>query len=187
LGFGDCFVSKDKNLTKAPVRFLENRLLAEAEKVGRFKREQHQAGGSRLPESNREDMEVFPARIRQLLPVLGSDLLSPVAQSEARSQPGGVLYCRIKGAEGRGMRTSDGFVVCEGSTAVNEERRSTESYPYLVAQRKQLFDDGTLVEKGEYLACTKNAEFSSPSSAAVVIHGGSANGLIAWKNASGRR
>ncbi len=180
------FVSKDENLTKAHVRFLENRLLAEAEKVGRFKLEQNQAGGSRLPESDREDMEVFLARIRQLLPVLGSDILSPVAQAEARSLPGGVLYCRIKGAEGRGMRTADGFVVFEGSTAVKEERRSTESYPYLVAQRKQLVDDGTLAEKDEYLVFTKNAEFPSPSSAAVVIHGGSANGLTTWKNASGK-
>lgn len=180
------FVSKDENLTKAHVRFLENRLLAEAEKVGRFKLEQNQAGGSRLPESDREDMEVFLARIRQLLPVLGCDILAPVAQSEARSQPGGVLYCRIKGAEGRGMRTADGFVVFEGSTAVKEERRSTESYLYLVAQRKQLVDDGTLGGKGEFLVFTKNVEFSSPSSAAVVIHGGSANGLTAWKNASGK-
>lgn len=180
------FVSKDENLTKAHVRFLENRLLAEAEKVGRFKLEQNQAGGSRLPESDREDMEVFLARIRQLLPVLGSDILSPIAQSEAKSQSAGVLYCRIKGAEGRGMRTADGFVVFEGSTAVKEERRSTESYPYLIAQRKQLIDGGTLTEKGDVLVFTKNAEFSSPSSAAVVIHGGSANGLTAWKNASGK-
>jgi hypothetical protein len=33
---------------------------------------------------------------------------------------------------------------------------------------------------------TKDAEFSSPSAAAVVIHGGSANGLIAWKTEGGQ-
>ena len=60
------FVSKDENLTKAHVRYLESRLLAEATKVGRFTLEQNQAGGSRLPESDREDMEVFLSRIRQL-------------------------------------------------------------------------------------------------------------------------
>jgi hypothetical protein len=65
------FVSKDENLTKAHVRYLESRLLAEAAQVGRFTLEQNQAGGSKLPESDREDMEVFIARIRQLLPVLG--------------------------------------------------------------------------------------------------------------------
>jgi len=32
----------------------------------------------------------------------------------------------------------------------------------------------------------KDTEFSSPSAAAAVIHGGSANGLIAWKNEEGK-
>jgi hypothetical protein len=32
----------------------------------------------------------------------------------------------------------------------------------------------------------KDAEFSSPSAAAAVIHGGSANGLTAWKDKSGK-
>lgn len=180
------FVSKDENLTKAHVRYLESRLLAEAAQIGRFTLEQNQAAGSRLPESDREDMEVFLSRIRQLLPVLGSDILAPIAQTTAKAQPGGLLFCRIKGAEARGQRTANGFVVLQGSTAVLEERPSAENYPYLVAQRKQLITDGTLIEKDGFLAFTKDAEFSSPSSAATVIHGGSANGLIVWKSRDGK-
>ena len=71
-------MSKDENLTKAHVRFLESRLLAEAALIKRFTLEQNQAGGSKLPESDREDMEVFLERIKQLLPVLGSDILAPL-------------------------------------------------------------------------------------------------------------
>jgi Domain of unknown function (DUF4357) len=179
------FVSKDENLTKAHVRYVESRLLTEATQVGRFTLEQNQAGGSKLPESDRADMEVFLSRIQQLLPVLGSDLLIPIAQASAKPPPGGVLFCRIKGAEARGQRTADGFVVFRDSTAVLEERPSTESYPYVVAQRKQLIADGTLVQKNGLLVFTKDVEFSSPSAAAVVIHGGSANGLTAWKTADG--
>ena len=179
------FVSKDENLTKAHVRYLESRLLTEATQAGRFTLEQNQAGGSKLPESDRADMEVFLSRIQQLLPVLGSDLLIPIAQASAKPPPGGVLFCRIKGAEARGQRTADGFVVFRDSTAVLEERPSTESYPYVVAQRKQLIADGTLVQKNGLLVFTKDVEFSSPSAAAVVIHGGSANGLTAWKTADG--
>src|SRR5713226_911317 len=78
------FVSKDENLTKAHVRYLESRLLTEATQVGRFTLEQNQSGGSKLPESDREDMEVFLEHTRQLLPVLGSDLLIPVAQPSAK-------------------------------------------------------------------------------------------------------
>ena len=180
------FVSKDENLTKAHVRYLENRLLAEAAAINRYTLEQNQAGGSRLPESDREDMEVFLSRIRQLLPVHGSEIVSPIAQPATKDQPGGVLLCRIKNAEARGQRTANGFVVFKGSTAILEERPSTEKYPYVLAQRKQLITDGTLIEKDGLLLFTKDSEFTSPSAAAVVVHGGSANGLSAWKTEGGK-
>lgn len=180
------FVSKDENLTKAHVRYLESRLLAEAAKVNKFTIEQNQSGGSRLPESDREDMEVFLSRIQQLLPVLGSDILSPISQPDAKVQPGGVLLCRMKGAEGQGQRTANGFVVFKGSTAVLEERPSMGKYPYVMVQRKQLISEGVLIEKDGFLVFTKDTEFSSPSAAAAAIHGGSANGLIAWKTENGK-
>lgn len=179
------FVSKDENLTKAHVRYLEDRLLTEASQVGRFTLEQNQAGGSRLPESDREDMEVFLSRIRQLLPVLGSDLLIPVAQPAAKYQSGGVLFCRRKGAEARGHRTPDGFVVLKGSTAVLHERESAKSWPATIATRKQLIADGTLSQKDGFYEFTRDVQFSSPSAAAAVIEGGSANGLIEWKTKDG--
>jgi len=180
------FMGKDENLTKAHVRYLEQRLLVEAAAVNRFTLEQNQAGGSKLPESDREDMEVFFSRIRQLLPVLGCDIITPIAQPAAKPQPGGVLYCRMKEAEARGQRTANGFVVLQGSTASLEDRPSTEKYPNVLAHRKQLIANGTLVEKTGLFVFTKAVEFTSPSAAAVVIHGGSANGLTAWKTKDGK-
>ena len=142
------FVSKDENLTKAHVRYLESRLLAEAGEVGRFIFEQNQAGGSKLPESDREDMEVFLSRIRQLLPVLGSDLLAPISQVSAKLQSGGILTCRMKGAEAHGQRTANGFVIYSGSTAVLELRPSAQlRHPFVVTMRKQLLAEKTLVEE----------------------------------------
>ena len=178
------FVSKDENLTKAHVKYLEGRLISEATQVARFTLENSQASGSKLPESDREDMEVFLDRIRQLLPVLGSDLLIPIAQPTAKQQPGGILFCRMKGAEGRGHRTPDGFVVLKGSTAVLQER--TKSMPHVVALRKQLITEGTLVQTGEFYKFTRDAEFPSPSAAAAVIEGGHANGLSDWKTKDGK-
>ena len=180
------FVSKDENLTKAHVRHLENRLLAEAVTAHRFTLEQNQPGGSKLPESDREDMEVFLSHIRQLLPVLGSDLLVPVAQPSAKQQSGGTLFCRMKGAEARGHRTPDGFVVLQGSTAVLQERQSAMKWPHVVALRNKLIADGTLAQKDDFYRFSRDVEFSSPSAAASVIHGGSANGLLAWRTKDGR-
>ena len=179
------FVSKDENLTKAHVRYLESRLLMEATTVGRFVLEQNQATGSKLPESDREDMEVFLSRARQLLPVLGSDILTPIAQQATTCNSAGVLLCRMKGAEARGRRTPNGFVVFVGSTAVLDERPSAQSYPWVTTLRNELIAHGTLVAKGDFLEFTKDCEFLSPSAAAAVVHGGTANGLTAWKNIDG--
>jgi hypothetical protein len=177
------FVGKD--LTKAHVRYIEYRLLSEAAQVGRCTLEQNKAGGSNLPESDRHDMEVFLSHIRQLLPVLGCDLLIPIAQP-SKQQSGGILFCRMKGAEGRGHRTPDGFVVLQGSTAVLEERPSAKQWPSAVPLRKQLIGDGTLIPKDGFYNFTRDAQFSSPSAAAAVIEGGSSNGLIEWKTEDGR-
>jgi hypothetical protein len=181
------FVSKDENLTKAHVRYLENRLIQEAKAIGRYELENANASNPKLPESDREDMEVYLARIRQVLPVLGSDLLSPIAGSTKPTHPQPQLLCKIKDALASGRRTEAGFVVFAKSTAVLTVRRSAESqYPNTIALRQRLIQDKTLVEQDGVYVFTKDVEFSSPSAAAAVIHGGSANGLTAWKDKNGK-
>jgi len=181
------FVSKDENLTKAHIRYLENRLLDEAKQAGRYKLENANSSNPKLPESDREDMEVFLSRIRQVLPVLGSDLLTPIHGSIKTARPQHELYCKNKGAVARGHRTEGGFVVFKDSTAVAVERPSAQAqHPYVLSLRKKLVQDGTLVEQNGVLVFTKDTEFASPSAAAAVIHGGGANGLTAWKDAGGK-
>lgn len=180
------FISKDENLTKAHVRYLESKLIQEAAQVGRFSLENSQTSGAKLPESDREDMEVFLERIRQLLPVLGSDILTPIAQPGAGRQTSQYLTCQIRDAVGKGKRTVNGFVVYKGSTAVLQDRPSAGKYPYVVSLRHRLIDEGALKEENGLFVFMKDVEFTSPSAAAAVIHGGSANGLTAWKDETGR-
>ncbi|MCP5279485.1 MAG: GIY-YIG nuclease family protein [Thiobacillus sp.] len=181
------FVSKDENLTKAHIRYLENRLLIEAKNAGRYRLENSNSSNPKLPESDREDMEVFLSRIQQVLPVLGSDLLTPIAGSKKSVTPQHQLVCKNKGAIAHGQRTEAGFVIFKDSTAVVAERPSAEAqHPFVVALRKKLVKDGILVEKDGFFLFTKDSEFASPSAAAAVIHGGGANGLTAWKNADGK-
>jgi hypothetical protein len=173
------FVSKDENLTKAHVRYLESRILVEALSVGRYVIEQNQAGGSKLPESDREDMEVFLSRIRQLLPVLGSDILTPVAQVPTSQSAANLLFCTVKTVEARGRRSPNGFVIYKGSSAVSEMRPSAQQW--VITLRQQLLDEGTLTPDGELLRFMKDVEFASPSAAAATVRGGNSNGLTAWK------
>jgi hypothetical protein len=180
------FVSKDENLTKSHIRYLEGRLIDEAHQVGRFKLLNGQSSGSKLPESDREDMEVFLDRVVQLLPVLGCDLLTPILDVAA-SSPKLRLTGRIKGAVSHGQRTAKGFVVFTNYQAVTENRPSAQNYvSNILSLREEYQRDGTLVEDGNRLRFTRDVEFSSPSMAAAVICGGHANGLTFWKDNEGR-
>ncbi len=180
------FVSKDENLTKAHVRYLEGRIIEQARSAGRALVMNGQSSGSKLPESDLEDMEAFLERIHQLMPVLGADALVPISGAPDDHSKSDLLMCEIKGLKATGYLTPTGFVVRKGSQAVLKERAAAHKYPNRLALREKLIDDGTLVQDGDHLKFTRDAEFSSPSAAASVVHGGSANGLLAWKNGAGK-
>ena len=179
------FVSKDENLTKAHIKYLEGKLIETARSVGRFELENSQSSGSHLPESDAADMDVFLYRMEQLLPILGQEFLKPVVKSEIKSKKSDFLYCEIKGLKASGRQTDNGFVVLKGSEAVLEEQPSTLKYQYAKNLRATLRSDGIVEEKSDRLVFLADHEFSSPSAAAAVIHGGQANGLTVWKDSKG--
>lgn len=183
------FLSKDENLTKSHIRFLEGRLIEEAREAARFDLDNGQSSGSRLPESDRHDMEEFLERVRLLLPILGSELLTPVSgRSQANDKsPHEILVTQIKGLTARGRRTPDGFVVLKGSQAVSRVRDGAATHGSVAVRlRVELSENGVLVDKGAFWEFARDHEFSSPSAAAAVVQGGNANGLTAWKDAAGR-
>jgi hypothetical protein len=182
------FVSKDENLTKSHIRYLEGRLIEQAQRTRRCLLTNGQSSGSRLPESDREDMEVFLSKVYQLLPVLAVDLL--VLPTEPSSAAVGsrsdVLHCEIKGRRATGYPIPNGFLVLKGSEAVPQERKSVEKWPWPRTMRERLLEDRLLERQADRLLFLEDVEFSSPSAAAAVIHGGHANGLSAWKTVQGK-
>lgn len=179
------FVSKDENLTKAHIKYLEGKLIETARGVGRFELENSQASGSHLPESDAADMDVFLIRMEQLLPILGQEFLKPVVKNEVKRKKADLLFCEIKRLKATGRQTDNGFVVLKGSEAVLAERPSTQKYQYAANLRAALRSDGVVEEKTDRLVFLADHEFSSPSAAAAVIHGGQANGLTSWKDSKG--
>jgi len=92
----------------------------------------------------------------------------------------------FEGVVARGQLIPNGFLVLKGSQAVLHERASSQKYPWARNMRQKLKEEGVLGEQDDHLVFTRDAEFSSPSAAAAVVHGGHANGLIAWKNSKGK-
>lgn len=180
------FVSKDENLTKAHIRYLEGKLIEQAREAARAVVVNNQSSGARLPESDRADLETFLEKVNQLLPVLGIELLVPTAAKPEAALEVELLSCEIKGVKARGHLSPNGFVILSGSQAVLNERPSTQKYPWALNMRLKLKEEGSLAIAADSLVFTRDVEFTSPSAAAAVVHGGHANGLTAWKDSGGR-
>lgn len=176
------FTSKDENLSKAHIRYLEGQIIELARLSGRAVVRNSQSSGARLPESDVADMKVFLERVKQLLPILGSDVL--VLRGNERSHNVGRLYCTIKGLKARGDLTNTGFVVYQGSQAVLNERPSATQN--ILALRNDLKKRGVLQHCGNHLVFSTNEEFSSPSYAAAAVRGGNSAGPRVWKDSAGR-
>jgi len=184
------FTSTNEGLNKAHVRYLEARLVGLARDAKQWELDSStQPGSPPLSEADKADAEWFLAEMLVIFPLLGIDAFE-AAVSQARSLAPGKggetpeLFLRERGADARGREVADGFVVLEGSRARAAEVDSI--HDFLRDLRRQLQGRGVLVAEGEHLVFTQDFRFTSPSSAAGVLVGGSANGRKAWKDARGR-
>ncbi|WP_051530384.1 GIY-YIG nuclease family protein [Halomonas halodenitrificans] len=185
-----CLVtSKDQNLTKAHVKYLESLLIQSAGQVGRCKLVNGTAHEYiNLPESDRADMAFFMEQIRTVLPVLGFDFLrdrpmpssEPVAQeAPAEASPRFSLELPRHGIRATGQEIDGEFYVFKGSQARGSWVGTERGYQSLY---NQLCEDGMLVEGSNGTRVfNEDQSFSSPSAAAAVVSGRSANGRISWK------
>ena len=175
------FVSKDQNLTKAHIKYIEGEVISRGQSLGLLL-ENSQASGAVLPESDAADMDAFLEKIYQLLPVLGVRLFEDLQRDAAVDDDW--LYCKIKGLIAKGRRTSTGFVVLKDSQAVLAHRKSAV---HTARNRDKLVERGILAPNDDHFIFSRDYEFSSPSAAAAAVRGGSSNGLTSWKNESGIR
>ena len=174
-------------LNKAHVQFLESRLMALARAAKRLPLDNaNQPAEPSLSEADRADMEVFLGHMLGMLPVLGVHAFEQAPKAPA-AKVSPVLTCKGKGVQATGYEASQGFVVRAGSQAV------LDSVPSMALHVRGMFDlrqeltgNGVLGLQGGLYQFTQDYSFSSPSTAAAVVLGRSANGRIEWKAADGR-
>lgn len=178
------FTSKDQNLNKAHVQYLEARLV---ELAAAAKRAELDNGNipqrPNLSEADVADAEGFLGDLLLCLPVVGVNLFEKAVADALRSDRD-LLFLRSKGIEARGLDSSEGFVVLAGSRAARATVPSC--HPYLIELRKSLIDKGVLVTDGETYRLSQDYTFNSPSTAAGVMLGRPSNGRAEWKDSKGR-
>ncbi|MEN9435840.1 MAG: hypothetical protein RIR09_495 [Pseudomonadota bacterium] len=139
-----------------------------------------------LSEADRADMEVFLGHILGMLPVLGVHAFEQAPKAPA-AKAGTELICKGKGVQATGYEASQGFVVRAGSQAVVDSAPSMAQHVCgMYDLRQELISNGVLAMQGALYQFTQDYSFSSPSTAAAVVLGRSANGRVEWKAADGR-
>lgn len=179
------FISKDENLNKANVKYLENRLHDIAMSAKRYKVENSiTPTQSSISESDRAEMEEFIENIKMLVNTLGHKVFDEKREIKQK-QKQEIFYIKAaRGADGQGEQTSDGFVVFKGSKSASTIVNSMTSG--FIKFREKLIEEGILVNKSEYFEFSEDFIFSSPSTAASIIMGRNANGLSEWKQKDGK-
>jgi hypothetical protein len=179
------FISKDENLNKAHIKYLENRLHEIAVSTNRYKiHNSVTPTQSSISESDKAEMEEFIDNIKLLVNTLGHKVFEEKREIKQQHRQNTFMIKSARGADGLGEPTSDGFVVLKGSKAAGTIVNSMTSS--FVKLRDKLIDDDVLVDKGEYLEFSDDYIFSSPSTAAVMVMGRNANGLTEWKTKDGK-
>ena len=182
------FTSTNEGLNKAHVRYLESRLIELAKAANQWALDNSTAPSAPpLSEPDRADAEWFLQEMLVIFPLLGIDAFETAA-GQARGAEGAdsaqTLILEERGAKATGREVGDGFVVLQGSRARASEVASI--HEYLRDLRHQLKERGVLKAEGDSLIFTQDFRFNSPSTAAGVLVGGSANGRRAWKDDRGR-
>ncbi|MCD8120606.1 MAG: GIY-YIG nuclease family protein [Lachnospiraceae bacterium] len=177
------FIGRDLN--KAHIRYLENRLVELARNSKRYLvLTKNTYGHTVMKESQVAVMEEFIDNVKILINALGYKVLEPLLQThtdENTADDENLLYISIGSAMATGMVTSEGFVVLKGAT-VNERTSRKSLSQGMVKQREKIFAEG----KVENLATTEDILFSSSSAAADFVLGYSVSGPQTWKDRNGR-
>lgn len=176
-------ISKDANLTKAHVRYLESRLIQLATSSGKASIANGNAPSPPpLPEPDVADMEYFLEQVLLIFPVLGFGFLQPkpaiAVDLDGRGSP--MFTLSVKGASAKAQEVDGSFVIMQGSTACKHPVASWQSYKSL---RQDLLDQGKLADgdNPDYYVFTENVPFDSPSAAAATVNAGNASGPKMWK------
>jgi hypothetical protein len=176
------FISRDDNLNKAHVQFIESRLITFAAKAKRCVLDNGNAPTlPSLSEADAADAEGFLAEMMLCFPVLGLSVFTAAASVQTGAK---LLYITAKGIKAEGLETHDGFMVRAGSGVV---KNTVPSCPSNITElRGALITNGVLKSAGERYVFAQDYVFQSCSAAAAVVQGRGANGRVDWKTKDGK-
>lgn len=179
-------VSLTNNLTQTHAQFLEWYSIKQVKLAGRYRIENGTAGSEphTTPPLKADCLEIFDT-IRSLVATLGHPVFEPLAKPATQGGTEDFFYCTASGANGRGLYTSEGFVVLKGSIGRLENVASLKGTAG-ENLRLRLLESGVMRAEGVTVIFERDHLFRSPSMAALALMGRTCNGWVDWKDAQGR-
>lgn len=179
------FTTSNNSLGATEISWLESHFCGLAKKASRYiVKNGNEPSPGKPKEEIVSDLAEFSEYAKIVMGVLGYKVFEakvPVAiyQENVTESTNQILYCRRKGLDGKGMLTSDGFVLLAGSIV------SPHVADYVPKGYKELREQyaGAIDNNG---VLSEDVPCPSPSAAAVFVIGKNANGLSEWKTVEGR-
>lgn len=173
------FISKDNNLNKAHIKYIEGRLYEIASETDRYKLENStKPTKSSISEPDQAEMEEFIDNLRLLVNTLGHKIFDSIAKNDF-SDNETIFEINKQNRIAKGKPTSEGFVVLKDSEIANSLGAVNNT---IIELREKLVSEGIIAEENNQAFVTKDYVFSSPSLAATIVLGISANGRKEWKH-----
>ena len=170
------FTSKDEELTKSHIKYLEYRLVNEISENENFLlKNKNKNIRPIIPEMYISILEEYLQNIKVLLPTLGYDLF--IDKDELREAKERKFIIEADGIKAEAILTKNNkMIVLKGSNLKNNIQSSlSNGYKNL---RERLIK--TNVIDSQNLIFLKDCEFNSPSAAAAIILGIAVNGRKKW-------
>lgn len=175
------FISKTQFFTKTHIKFLEWLCCDIAKKANRYVLENNNTPSKpHLSEPVEADLYDNFETIQILASTLGYPVFDEIKKPKTKE----VIICKGKDAFAEGEYTEDGVIVFAKSKCNLKESNSAGTW--VIGMRKELKENGTLIELNGVLEFTRDHVFSSPSASAAVVLARRANGWSEWKYKDGR-
>lgn len=167
------FSSKDEELTKAHIKFLEFKLIEELKNNSRYILKNNNLGSKpNLSEMHTTVLNEFLENLKILMPALGHPIFF-----EKSIRKDNKFILKTQEIEARGVLSLDNkFIVLKGSQIRKDSLKSLNDRCKKI--KEKLYKEGIVNEKNIF---ERDYEFNSPSAAAAVIIGTSASGPKLWK------
>ncbi len=174
------FTSKDDNLTKSHIKYLEARLIEEGIKANRYKLVNgNEATLSSLPRSDRDAMEEFLNNIRILLGTMGHKVLEPIHNFTVNEKNTYIEF-KLKGrVPAYSIYSNEGIIVKRGSKVYKESKPSMHKGPKELKE-KLISEEILISADDDFYEFSQDYLFSSSSYAATVILGSPCSGPQNW-------